>query len=415
MRTLQHLVSHNCLLQRGLILISIVSMITACGEQVRESNTQKNEPTIETDSQQRISFVYHGEFIDRDNSVVIDATEEEINAFWVSYKTRGLARQAEERSERDAFLRDQNEEPIELPFEKGTNLEIGDPPTESTPTPTPPAAPKVPANASIYVQDCDKKKVPIPPPWGDPAWSKQTTLPAKFVAASRPSYRTEIWTYENSNGICIALPRIDVSPPPPDEIMLMGIICQSKLTEYACFWDNIDKNAIGTPPPKLTGAALIGKGPSDLQDGNSLQENCTNCHRGDNVFLVYPGTDLELGGDAGGNAPPYKPISSQPAWRNPARTIKPLADCTACHELPALTLEYCRTVLKKSLAPTPAGQTAPPPTMPPPPDKWDDKDYKADVIKLQQACFMFDPNRNDPDKSKRDARLDFGLGIAPPP
>jgi hypothetical protein len=389
-------------------------IITACGEQNRDLNTQKHDRTVETYSMPRISFAYHGEFIDRNNEVVTDATEEEVNAFWKFYKIQNITRQAEEQRERAAFLREATKDLIELPtvdaqFEGDINFEIGDSPT----SPKPPAAAKLPANASIYVQECDKKKVPIPPPWGNPSWKKQKTLPAKFIAASLPSYRTEIWTYENSNGICIALPRIDVSLPPPDEIKLMGIICQSKITEYACFWDNIDKNAKGKTWPKLTGAALVGKGPSDLKDGNSLKENCTNCHRGDNVFLVYPGTDLALGGDAGGKAPRYKPVSSQDAWSNPAGAIKPLKGCNTCHYLPALTIDYCRTVLKKSLGATPAGQKVPPPTMPEPPAKWNDAEYKADVIKLQHACFMLDENRNNPDL--RNAKLDFGLGIAPPP
>ena len=74
----------------------------------------------------------------------------------------------------------------------------------------------------------------------------------------------------------------------------MGVFCQSSTTGKACFWDSKDR---------VTGAAI--QGPLDtpmvianLRNGDTLVENCTDCHRGENVFLVHPGTPLAFGASA---------------------------------------------------------------------------------------------------------------------
>lgn len=33
--------------------------------------------------------------------------------------------------------------------------------------------------------------------------------------------------------------------------------------------------------------------PANIQGGNELVENCTNCHRGKNAFVVHPGSPLD--------------------------------------------------------------------------------------------------------------------------
>jgi hypothetical protein len=93
----------------------------------------------------------------------------------------------------------------------------------------------------------------------------------------------------------------------------------------------------------------------DLQDGDSLRENCTGCHTGNNVYLVMPddptwakllrrnmvGTDhgnftLRVKGSTDASSPAgsgstfrYVPISSQAGWTN---TVNQPGCANGCHE-----------------------------------------------------------------------------------
>src|SRR5678815_5846899 len=87
-----------------------------------------------------------------------------------------------------------------------------------------------------------------------------------------------------------------------------------------CIRDN--KTADGTP---ITGPD-IKLDIDTIGNGMTLGENCTTCHRGDNVFNIHPGTALDLsrpnapGGpyvtdifDPNGTGIRYTPIG-QPHW-----------------------------------------------------------------------------------------------------
>lgn len=201
-----------------------------------------------------------------------------------------------------------------------------------------------------YQDVCRLNQVPIPPDWPTGGWRKlEPDLPCRYNFL-RKGPATQVWVYEPPNlpsgdpppdqGVCYALPRIGSVP------LLVGIICQSKRTGKACFWDNIHIDAVRDPVtgwPRLEGKDLV-LPISELKNGNNLAENCTGCHLGSNAFLIHPETVL--------GAPPnrnpdlrYTPISNQSGWLNPL----PLAAlgtgaCSSCHEVGEPTPSYCRIV-----------------------------------------------------------------------
>lgn len=134
-----------------------------------------------------------------------------------------------------------------------------------------------------YIQDCMTNNVPIPPDWPDARWVGHGRLNTTFVNVPN-GVSTEVFTYESpgDQGRCYALPRKNAE----GGYEALGVICQSKETGKACFWDNID--ALGIP---ITGQDITFK-IADVQNGYSLGENCTNCHRGRNVFMIHPETPL---------------------------------------------------------------------------------------------------------------------------
>jgi len=204
---------------------------------------------------------------------------------------------------------------------------------------------------SEYVETCRAQQVPIPPDWPDPRWISQGPLAFVFISGT---FDAEVFAYKDPAvpGVCYALPRRSGA-----SIELLGIICQSATTGKACFWDN--KTADGTP---ITGPD-IKLDIDTIGNGMTLGENCTTCHRGDNVFNIHPGTALDLsrpnapGGpyvtdifDPNGTGIRYTPIG-QPHWSNPgplflAPPSPGQRSCTTCHSLPQISSDYCTSVLR---------------------------------------------------------------------
>lgn len=199
-----------------------------------------------------------------------------------------------------------------------------------------------------YMTSCRRHNVPVPPDWQESttAWQLQGNLGnGTNLLAETPGEDAFVWTYSGPvRGGCIILPR---------KGGLAGIICQGALTGFACFWDNKlrtdgpNASSIGWEGTRLTIA--------ELQDGNELQENCTNCHRGNNVFLISPDdstwatvlrgplvttlgstftTRVERSEDMKDGHPRYTPLSSQTTWANTFRAGT--SGCAQCHELPDL-------------------------------------------------------------------------------
>jgi hypothetical protein len=153
---------------------------------------------------------------------------------------------------------------------------------------------------TAYMGDCDRGGVPVPPDFATTGslWTHQGNLTTNMLL---PGDAAQVWTWAHSGrrGACVALPRGTGAPGNG----LAGIICQGAASGNACFWDNIDRTTGDRIP--WAGATLVIK---ELQDGTILAENCTNCHRGNNVYLLAP---------------------EDPTWCRLLRGGKPGVSCTA--------------------------------------------------------------------------------------
>lgn len=224
------------------------------------------------------------------------------------------------------------------------------------------------AGDTPYMLTCRQKGVPIPPPWGDAGWKYVKQLPADRIFALDPTFPTHLYTYQDDKGTCAALPRLD---PVTGGIFALGMICQSKAGN-ACFWDNADPadQTVKFSEPKQIR-------PEFMADGSNLWENCTECHRGANIFVVHAGTALESIPDRDPTGPAV-PIG-QPDWINPAGDAKFAENCQTCHVLPKFSFGYCSNVMMPSIRGT-SGK----PTMPPAGE--DRNEYLKDIEQIEATC-----------------------------
>lgn len=238
-----------------------------------------------------------------------------------------------------------------------------------------------PLPAGNYGNQCAQADVPLPPIWrnersDNTQWQYRGNLDPNEIIVS-PRLRTvEVWAYTNSKGVCVALPR--KTAPGPNTIDALGIICQSKRTGKACFWDNRKKRAPQQGTRILRGDTN-GLTHNEMQDGSDLVQDCTQCHRGETVFLVPNGGPSPNAGfplslkarPATATTPAlpaidifpssrYEPIPTgrvsgprlaRTRWGNPAPFMNweptgSRSKCNGCHEIPALTNRYCDSVLK---------------------------------------------------------------------
>lgn len=185
------------------------------------------------------------------------------------------------------------------------------------------AEPAPVASVLSYAERCEAAGVPVPSEW--PAgWDHSGDLDLTRPVFIGGSDRIEVWRYDEPGGICLALPRVS-----DDEIELLGFICQSR-SGAACFWDNKDKNGNRLVVPYEDASFTF----AELQNGDELDENCTGCHRGQNAFVIHPGSALDLR-PATDTVAWYDPISSNVGWVNPPAFDKqrPGPGCTQCHAL----------------------------------------------------------------------------------
>jgi len=282
----------------------------------------------------------------------------------------------------------------------------GAPAAPSTPTAPAPTTPGQPMND--YMTMCRQNSVPLPPTW-DPTtnnWDRVGVQQQLFISANST---TEVWKYNSASpeGLCIALPRMMNGSDIEQNVQLLGIICQSATTGKACFWDNVRRPAAtetdrrpGDGRDRYVGADTIGLEPVNMRDGYNLAENCTNCHRGDNVFLIHPNTAtagsppnsvLPMPGTSH-SAALYAPISGNPPspnWSNPVISLtqaeeNAISECTSCHEIPALSAEYC------GLIDSALGRTMPPPPFDP--ADWSTAMYRDAVDFLANRCCALGVN-----------------------
>ena len=206
-----------------------------------------------------------------------------------------------------------------------------------------------------YIDQCRAEGVPIPPAWGSPQWQSKGALSKKFIISNLEAV---VYTFESTSprGICIALPRF---PLGATSIGTLGIICQGNDTSRACFWDNN-----GPVPSAGTTPLLSFKGGAALVNGNGV---CTDCHAGENPFIVHPGTALDRGAILKPNRW-VEPIvaASWPQNPGPSTLLEGIAlaagenSCIGCHNpsgsrFPAVSTElpgYCATILGSAFSST---------------------------------------------------------------
>lgn len=235
-----------------------------------------------------------------------------------------------------------------------------------------------------YINECNAAGVPIPPDWGDAQWISKGVLPDEFF---KPALEAEVFTYESTapEGACIALPRSN-----GDTIKLLGIICLGKAASKACFWDNQQNNfqfsiKKGTIVP-LTSFA----GGPDLENGTG--GTCTDCHAGENPYIIHPKTTLGLPNLKGLKLRAdnfYVPLvsSNWPQNSGPSILLDSIASdgqCTDCHikggsggrfpNISKSTSGYCMFVLEKAI------EKSMPPGSP------GDPDYANHTNALLAAC-----------------------------
>jgi hypothetical protein len=273
------------------------------------------------------------------------------------------------------------------------------------------------AGGREYIAECDRAGVPIPPDWGTPAWTSRGALPRTFISQGPVA---EVFSFENERGVCLALPRWS-----GNTAGLLGIICLARETGNSCFWDNWDKN-IGKAFPITKGSTVpLSKfgGGADLINGNGV---CTDCHAGENPFVVHPATPLDMG-------PQLIPkIWSNPlvdpSWPQndgPTTVLNSIAlspgegSCLMCHaserRFPEVSTElkdYCATILASAYGKVKGVQA----TMPP--GNVGNPQYTKHYNALTEACTR-PPNRpirvvingatqSTPGSSRSDTTWDLG-------
>lgn len=140
-----------------------------------------------------------------------------------------------------------------------------------------------------YLESCRAKGVPIPPDWKSFSleWQSHghlnTILLTPNTADEVPADEINfayIWSYAppQGKGACIALGRNGGT---------FQVICQSATTGYACFWSN-DPIASDTKWTPETTEVRIASLHDPVQGFAPGTVACTECHRGNNAFLVAP-------------------------------------------------------------------------------------------------------------------------------
>ncbi|HKO53650.1 MAG TPA: VCBS repeat-containing protein [Polyangiaceae bacterium] len=145
------------------------------------------------------------------------------------------------------------------------------------------------AGGAAYATACAAAGVPNPPAWRSASWVFRGTLTGSnnFLGGSDLA---EVYSYTSTSpaGVCIALPRRPSTSSTSYE--LVGIICQGTVKSRSCFWDSrkgqtitTSETSLAVPGPKFVGGAELGP---------NNQGVCTDCHAGENSFIIHPTSAL---------------------------------------------------------------------------------------------------------------------------
>ncbi|HEY9422453.1 MAG TPA: hypothetical protein VIW92_13635, partial [Thermoanaerobaculia bacterium] len=191
----------------------------------------------------------------------------------------------------------------------------------------------------------------------------------------------EFRVFENANGMCVALPRYTNNAQ--TTVALDGVICLSNTTSKVCFWDNQmsgtgfnfaagDQIPIGAPNLAVDPMGRYQAGGAEIEFGSGGV--CTDCHAGENPYIIHPDSDLGGGllmgdlDDPPTSLPTFAPNRYDPlvgaSWpQNQLSHAQPLvpAACVGCHvqgsagRFPHLSSDlpgYCNTILAQALTDT---------------------------------------------------------------
>lgn len=271
---------------------------------------------------------------------------------------------------------------------------------------------RTPPAVAAYTKRCTDAGVPIPPPWQEGNWTQVGALPLKprIKIHSGPEHNpVEIWEAPDPKGLCVAVTR-KVRNSADTEV---GVICQAVDTGKTCFWALRDPATQCTKPFPL--AQQKGKTPDQICSGDTMaqNENCTECHRGKNAFIVHPRTALAVAFETPTQR--YTPVpvnrriaAENPTWENDGLLKLPNDQkCGGCHAFSTPRLRWCNLVLKGALGnltnaniKDKAGNLIPlAQTMPVKPDRFETliprkdylKDFKGDLRALRAACLNIGP------------------------
>lgn len=230
-------------------------------------------------------------------------------------------------------------------------------------------------SGAAYIAECEAAGVPIAPDWGSDEWIDNGPLSPQFIGQG---LQGRVYYYEADNGLCMALPRTNSA----GQVTLLGIICQGR-NGNACFWDNstFGLDSITDPKPLSAftgGAALYNKSGGE----------CTLCHAGENVFIVHPGSALDLT-QLGIRMLPTE-YASPLVHSNWAQNERPTTEhgaCSTCHNqfragrLPEISnelSEYCEAVIGQVYS----LQTMPPANAPP----HSEEEYYSHWVAMLDYC-----------------------------
>jgi hypothetical protein len=235
-------------------------------------------------------------------------------------------------------------------------------------------------SGAAYTAECMAAGVPIPPSIGNlgvGGWTSQGFIPtAEQFIVGTPA---EVRTFENAQGMCIALPRYTSATLAT--VALDGVICLSKTTSKVCFWDNQMAGVgfnfasgtqipIGAPDLSVNAAGKYQAGGAEIEFGSGGV--CTDCHAGENPYIIHPDSNLGtvLMGDLGNpplNLPTFGPNRYDPlvgaSWpqNSLSQALNVPPACIGCHvsgsagRFPHLSTSlpgYCGTILALALANT---------------------------------------------------------------
>jgi len=145
------------------------------------------------------------------------------------------------------------------------------------------------AGGAAYATACAAAGVPNPPAWRSASWVYRGALTGSnnFLG---PGELAEVYTYTSTSpaGVCIALPRR--ASTSSTSYSLVGIICQGTVKSRSCFWDSRKTQTVFTSETSLAVPGTKFVGGAELVA--NAQGVCTDCHSGENAFIIHPGTAL---------------------------------------------------------------------------------------------------------------------------